>query len=76
MAGSECRWESPEQWSQWSEWLSAGVNGCNRGRLPVLLLGMLFAHRPADRDHVAAERPVAVAAAIAPAPSSAVYDAA
>jgi DDE superfamily endonuclease len=43
MAKSECRWESPEQWSQWSEWLAAGLHARNRWRLPVLLMGMLFA---------------------------------
>lgn len=43
MAGSQCRWESPEQWSQWSEWLAVGLHGRNRWRLPVLMLGMLFA---------------------------------
>ena len=43
MANSECRWESPEQWSQWSEWLAAGLHARHRWRLPVLLLGMLFA---------------------------------
>lgn len=43
MASSECRWESPEQWSQWSEWLAAGLHARHRWRLPVLLMGMLFA---------------------------------
>jgi hypothetical protein len=43
MAKSECRWESPEEWSQWSAWLSAGLHARNRWRLPVLLMGMLFA---------------------------------
>ncbi len=43
MAKAECRWKSPEQWSQWSVWLAAGLHGRNRWRLPVLLLGMLFA---------------------------------
>jgi len=43
MAKSECRWESPEEWSQWSEWLAAGLHARNRWRLPVLLIGMLFA---------------------------------
>lgn len=44
MAKSRFRWESPEQWSEWSEWLSAGLHARNRWRLPVLLLGMLFAN--------------------------------
>jgi hypothetical protein len=43
MAKSECRWESPAEWSQWSAWLSAGLHARNRWRLPVLLIGMLFA---------------------------------
>ncbi len=43
MANSKCCWESPEQWSQWSEWLAAGLHARNRWRLPVLLLGILFA---------------------------------
>jgi len=40
MAKAECRWNSPEQWSQWSAWMAAGLHGRNRWRLPV---GMLFA---------------------------------
>jgi hypothetical protein len=43
MAESKCRWQSPEQWSEWSNWLAAGLHARNRWRLPVLLLGMLFA---------------------------------
>jgi hypothetical protein len=43
MASSKCRWPCPEQWSEWSEWLAAGLHARNRWRLPVLLLGILFA---------------------------------
>jgi hypothetical protein len=43
MAKSECRWECPEQWSEWSDWLAAGLHARSRWRLPVLLVGMLFA---------------------------------
>lgn len=43
MANSDCRWEVPVQWSEWSEWLSVGLHARNRWRLPVLLLGILFA---------------------------------
>ncbi len=39
MAGYQC----PEDWKQWSQWLSAGLHARNRWRLPVLLLGILFA---------------------------------
>jgi hypothetical protein len=44
MADSICRWQCPEDWSQWSEWLAAGLHARNRWRLPVLLVGILFAH--------------------------------
>ena len=44
MADSKCRWQCPEDWSQWSEWLAAGLHARNRWRLPVLLVGILFAH--------------------------------
>ena len=38
-----CRWQSPDQWSEWSDWLAAGLHARNRWRLPVLLIGILFA---------------------------------
>lgn len=44
MAKRNCRWECPDQWSEWSEWLSAGLHARNRWRLPVLLVGILFAN--------------------------------
>jgi hypothetical protein len=44
MTGSKCCWQSPEDWSEWSQWLAAGLHARNRWRLPVLLLGILFAH--------------------------------
>ena len=43
MAKSKCRWEAPSQWDEWSQWLAAGLHARNRWRLPVLLLGILFA---------------------------------
>ena len=43
MAKSKCRWETPDQWNEWSQWLAAGLHARNRWRLPVLLLGILFA---------------------------------
>jgi len=43
MANSKCRWEAPDQWNEWSQWLAAGLHARNRWRLPVLLLGILFA---------------------------------
>jgi hypothetical protein len=43
MANSKCRWEAPNQWDEWSQWLAAGLHARNRWRLPVLLIGILFA---------------------------------
>jgi hypothetical protein len=43
MANTKCRWGCPEQWSEWSQWLAAGLHARNRWRLPVLLVGILFA---------------------------------
>ncbi len=44
MADAKCRWQCPEDWSDWSQWLAAGLHARNRWRLPVLLVGILFAH--------------------------------
>ena len=33
----------PNEWSEWSDWLAAGLHARNRWRLPVLMLGILFA---------------------------------
>jgi hypothetical protein len=33
----------PQEWSEWIEWLSAGLHGRCRWRLPIVLFGMLFA---------------------------------
>ncbi len=44
MANSICYWQCPEDWDQWSQWLAAGLHARNRWRLPVLLMGILFAH--------------------------------
>ena len=44
MANSKCCWESPEDFDQWSQWLAAGLHARNRWRLPVLVVGILFAH--------------------------------
>ena len=44
MANSKCRWQCPEDWAEWSQWLAAGLHARNRWRLPVLLVGILFAH--------------------------------
>jgi hypothetical protein len=37
-------WQCPNDWSEWSQWLAAGLHARNRWRLPVLLVGILFAH--------------------------------
>jgi hypothetical protein len=39
----EPNWRCPSDWSEWSEWLAAGLHARNRWRLPVLLVGILFA---------------------------------
>lgn len=44
MAESRCGWQCPQEWSEWSEWLAVGLHGTNRWRLPMLLVGILFAH--------------------------------
>ena len=44
MAKPECRWECPSEWVEWSNWLSAGLHARTRWRLPVLLVGILFAN--------------------------------
>ena len=43
MANSICCWQFPEDFDQWSQWLAAGLHARNRWRLPVLLVGILFA---------------------------------
>jgi hypothetical protein len=43
MAKPKCRWTGPEQWSEWSDWLAAGLHARHRWRLPLLMVGMLFA---------------------------------
>ncbi len=43
MAIPICQWQCPNQWSEWSRWLAAGLHARNRWRLPVLLVGILFA---------------------------------
>lgn len=37
-------WKCPDQWSEWSKWLSAGWHARNRWKLPVLMVGILFAN--------------------------------
>ena len=37
-------WKPPDQWTEWSIWLAAGLHARNRWRLPVLMMGMLFAN--------------------------------
>ena len=36
-------WQCPQEWSQWMDWLAAGLHGRCRWRLPILLMGILFA---------------------------------
>ena len=44
MTDSKCCWRCPEDWAEWSQWLAAGLHARNRWRLPVVLVGILFAH--------------------------------
>lgn len=44
MAKSKCRWECPQSFTDWNQWLSVGLHARNRWRLPVLLVGILFAN--------------------------------
>ncbi|MBM3272862.1 hypothetical protein FJY94_06395 [Candidatus Kaiserbacteria bacterium] len=37
------RYRPPEDWQEWVNWMAAGLHGRNRGRLSVILLGMVFA---------------------------------
>jgi hypothetical protein len=41
---ANANWQCPSEWAEWSEWLAAGLHARNRWRLPVLLVGILFAH--------------------------------
>ena len=43
MAKQDCPWKCPDQWSEWSQWLAAGLHARNRWRMPILLIGILFA---------------------------------
>jgi len=40
---SQGAWRPPEDWAEWTEWLSLGLHGRCRWRLPLLLVGLLFA---------------------------------
>jgi hypothetical protein len=41
MAGA--KFQGPKEWDEWTCWLVAGLHGRNPWRLPVLLMGILFA---------------------------------
>ncbi len=36
-------YHAPREWEDWSEWLAAGLHGRSRWRLPLLMMGLLFA---------------------------------
>ena len=36
-------YHAPEEWTEWTEWLAAAIDGRSRWRLPLVMLGMLFA---------------------------------
>ncbi|GIW94545.1 MAG: hypothetical protein KatS3mg110_2586 [Pirellulaceae bacterium] len=44
MHDAQIIWKPPEEWAEWAAWLSAALQGRHRWRLPVVLVGMLFAH--------------------------------
>jgi hypothetical protein len=55
-------YHAPREWEDWSGWLAAGLHGRSQWRLPVLMLGLVFAGRrgrfaqnrlPPDGDHSA-----------------------
>ena len=40
---ASANFRGPKEWDQWTEWLMAGLHGRNQWRLPILLMGILFA---------------------------------
>ena len=36
-------YRAPAEWQEWTEWMAAGLHGRSRWRLPVLMMGILFA---------------------------------
>lgn len=40
---TQAQWKCPQEHAEWIEWLSAGLHGRSRWRLPLIMLGMLFA---------------------------------
>jgi hypothetical protein len=36
-------YHAPTEWEEWTDWLAAGLHGRSRWRLPLLLMGILFA---------------------------------
>ena len=36
-------YRAPREWEEWSKWLAAGLHGRSRWRLPVLMMGLVFA---------------------------------
>jgi hypothetical protein len=40
---AKANWQGPSEWAEWNDWLAAGLHGRCRWRLPVLLMGVLFA---------------------------------
>src|SRR3974377_163655 len=41
---AKVNWQGPSEWQEWSDLLASVLHGRNRWRLPVLLVGILFAH--------------------------------
>ena len=36
-------YQPPREWQQWVDWLAAGLDGRNRWRLSLIIMGILFA---------------------------------
>jgi hypothetical protein len=41
---AKVNWQGPSEWQEWSDLLASVLHGRNRWRLPVLMIGILFAH--------------------------------
>lgn len=40
---ASAKFRGPQEWDEWTKWLTSGLHGRNGWRLPILLMGILFA---------------------------------